>query len=133
SSVRCSGGLADGAAFAPGDTIAEVNGSARVLLTGERTALNFLQRLSAVATRTREFVNAANGRIAVLDTRKTTPTFRALEKYAVAIGGAVNHRMGLFDAILIKDNHVRLAGGVKSAVDRARAMDPHVSVEVEAQ
>ena len=95
--------------------------SRSALLIGERTALNFLQRLSGIATRTRQFVDAAAGRITVLDTRKTTPTLRALEKYAVAAGGGTNHRVGLFDAILIKDNHVRLAGGVEAAVERARA------------
>ena len=93
-------------------------GSARTLLTAERTALNFLQRLSGIATRARRFVDAAGGRITVLDTRKTTPTLRALEKYAVRAGGATNHRAGLFDAVLIKDNHVRLAGGVSAAVAR---------------
>lgn len=123
----------DGDRCAPGEEIATVIGLARALLTGERTALNFLQRLSGIATRARLFVNAAAGRITVLDTRKTTPTFRALEKYAVAAGGAANHRFGLFDAILIKDNHVRLAGGVKSAVARVRGSRPDVAVEIEAQ
>src|SRR5580765_2600697 len=119
----------DGDRCAPGEEIATVIGLARALLTGERTALNFLQRLSGIATRARLFVNAAAGRITVLDTRKTTPTFRALEKYAVATGGAANHRFGLFDAILIKDNHVRLAGGVAAAVARARQSHPKVPVE----
>jgi len=123
----------DGDRCAPGDDVAAVVGSARALLTGERTALNFLQRLSGIATRARLFVNAAAGRITVLDTRKTTPTFRALEKYAVAAGGAANHRFGLFDAILVKDNHVRLAGGVAAAVSRVRASHPNVPVEIEAQ
>jgi nicotinate-nucleotide pyrophosphorylase (carboxylating) len=123
----------DGDRCAPGEEVASVVGSARALLTGERTALNFLQRLSGIATRARLFVNAAAGRITVLDTRKTTPTFRALEKYAVAAGGAANHRFGLFDAILVKDNHVRLAGGVAPAVSRVRANHPHVPVEIEAQ
>jgi nicotinate-nucleotide pyrophosphorylase (carboxylating) len=123
----------DGERCAPGDEIAIVTGPARALLIGERTALNFLQRLSGIATRTRRFVDAAGGRITVLDTRKTTPTFRRLEKYAVAAGGGTNHRAGLYDAILIKDNHVRLAGGVEAAVARARAGSPTLSVEVEAQ
>ncbi len=123
----------DGDRCAPGEEVASVTGSARALLTAERTALNFLQRLSGIATRTRLFVNAAAGRITVLDTRKTTPTFRALEKYAVAAGGGANHRFGLFDAILIKDNHVRLAGGVVAAVARVRAKRPDVPVEIEAQ
>ncbi|HKT78710.1 MAG TPA: carboxylating nicotinate-nucleotide diphosphorylase [Vicinamibacterales bacterium] len=123
----------DGDICRPGDAVAEVTGLARTLLIAERTALNFLQRLSGIATRTHEFVDAAGGRITVLDTRKTTPTLRVLEKYAVIAGGATNHRRGLFDAILIKDNHVRLAGGVKQAVTRARAQQPHMPLEVEAQ
>ncbi len=91
------------------------------MLTAERTALNFLQRLSGIATLTRRYVDAAGGRITVLDTRKTTPTLRALEKYAVRAGGGSNHRSGLDDGILIKDNHVRLAGGVAEAVKRMKA------------
>ena len=106
---------------APATTIAEVVGTARALLVGERTALNFLQRLSGIATRARRFVDAAGGRITVLDTRKTTPTLRVLEKYAVRAGGATNHRVGLFDAILIKDNHIRLAGGVQRGGRARRA------------
>src|SRR5262245_29816071 len=123
----------DGDRCTPGVEIAEVVGAARALLTGERTALNFLQRLSGIATRSRQFVDAADGRIVVLDTRKTTPTMRALEKYAVAAGGAANHRQGLYDAILIKDNHVRLAGSVEAAVARARARRPDLPIEIEAQ
>ena len=123
----------DGDSCRAGDEIGEVTGSARALLVGERTALNFLQRLSGIATRARQFVDAANGRIGILDTRKTTPTLRVLEKYAVAVGGAINHRMGLFDAVLIKDNHVRLAGGVKAAVDLVRARWPGMRIEIEAQ
>ncbi len=118
---------------AGGEDIGEVVGNARALLAGERTALNFLQRLSGIATRARQFVEAAGGRITILDTRKTTPTLRVLEKYAVAVGGATNHRRGLFDAVLIKDNHVRLAGGVRAAVAKARESRPDLSVEVEAQ
>jgi nicotinate-nucleotide pyrophosphorylase (carboxylating) len=116
-----------------GHVIAELVGSARALLVGERTALNFLQRLSGIATRTRQYVDAAAGRIIVLDTRKTTPTLRTLEKYAVRAGGGTNHRFGLYDAVLIKDNHVRLAGGVKAAVARVRAYRPDLRIEVEAQ
>lgn len=123
----------DGERCEAGEAIAEVVGRARVLLMGERTALNFLQRLSGIATRARQFVEAAGGRTIVLDTRKTTPTLRALEKYAVVAGGATNHRMGLFDAILIKDNHIRLAGGVNAAVELARARAPELTLEVEAQ
>ena len=123
----------DGERCAAGDEVAIVTGAARALLVAERTALNFLQRLSGIATRTRQFVDAAAGRITVLDTRKTTPTFRALEKYAVAAGGGTNHRAGLYDAILIKDNHIRLAGGVGAAVAATRRRSPGLRVEVEAQ
>ncbi len=123
----------DGERCGPGDTIGELVGRARALLAGERTALNFLQRLSGIATRARQFVDAAAERTIVLDTRKTTPTLRALEKYAVRTGGATNHRVGLFDAILIKDNHVRLAGGVAVAVARARQCRPGSCIEVEVE
>jgi nicotinate-nucleotide pyrophosphorylase (carboxylating) len=123
----------DGDRCAPGDVIARVAGSAPTLLTGERTALNFLQRLSGIATRARLFVEAAGGGIVVLDTRKTTPTLRAIEKYAVRAGGGTNHRVGLFDAVLIKDNHVRLGGGVLNAVARVRERQPGVPIEVEVQ
>jgi nicotinate-nucleotide pyrophosphorylase (carboxylating) len=124
---------ADGQPCERGDTIAVVTGSARTLLVGERTALNFLQRLSGVATRARRFVEASGGRITILDTRKTTPMLRALEKYAVRAGGATNHRAGLYDAFLIKDNHIRLAGSVTSAVERARAHRPGMPIEIEAE
>jgi len=123
----------DGDRCVPGEVAAEITASARTLLVGERTALNFLQRLTGIATLTRRFVDASAGRITILDTRKTTPTLRALEKYAVGAGGGTNHRSGLFDAILIKDNHVRLAGGVGAAVARARAARPDLPIEVEAQ
>jgi nicotinate-nucleotide pyrophosphorylase (carboxylating) len=125
--------IGDGAACRAGDHIAAIAGAARTLLVGERTALNFLQRLSGVATRARRFVDAGGGRIVILDTRKTTPTLRLLEKYAVRCGGATNHRVGLFDAILIKDNHIRLAGGVAAAVAKARAHRPGMPVEIEAE
>jgi nicotinate-nucleotide pyrophosphorylase (carboxylating) len=125
--------IGDGGACRAGDHIAEIVGAARTLLVGERTALNFLQRLSGVATRARRFVEAAGARIVILDTRKTTPTLRLLEKYAVRCGGATNHRVGLFDAILIKDNHIRLAGGVSAAVAKARAHRPGMAVEIEAE
>ena len=121
----------DGDRCQPGDQIGQIVASARALLAGERTALNVLQHLSGIATRARQFVDLANGRIVVLDTRKTTPTLRALEKYAVGAGGATNHRMGLFDAILIKENHVRLGGGVSAAVAHARQHRPGLRVEVE--
>lgn len=123
----------DGAHVERGETVAVVTGKARALLTAERTALNLLQRLSGVATLTSQFVAAAGGRIVVLDTRKTTPLFRALEKYAVRCGGGTNHRMRLDDAILIKDNHKRLAGGITSAVTRALAASTGLRVEVEVE
>jgi nicotinate-nucleotide pyrophosphorylase (carboxylating) len=123
----------DGDRTEPGAVAAEVRGAAALMLTAERTALNFLQRLSGIATLTRRYVDAAGGRITVLDTRKTTPTLRALEKYAVRAGGGCNHRSGLDDGILIKDNHVRLAGGVAEAVKRMKAARQEMLVEVEAQ
>jgi nicotinate-nucleotide pyrophosphorylase (carboxylating) len=116
-----------------GARIAEVVGPAAALLTAERTALNFLQRLSGIATLASKYVDAAGGRIVVLDTRKTTPGLRLLEKYAVRAGGAVNHRTGLFDAVLIKDNHIALAGGVRAAVERVRQARADVPIEIEAQ
>ncbi len=123
----------DGAACQPGDVIAEVRGLAASMLTAERTALNLMQRMTGIATMTRRFVEAAQGRITILDTRKTTPTLRALEKYAVRAGGGTNHRGGLDDGVLIKDNHIRLAGGVQEAVRRMKAADPQMPIEVEAQ
>jgi nicotinate-nucleotide pyrophosphorylase (carboxylating) len=123
----------DGTLCSPGTIVAEMRGRADALLIAERTALNFMQRLSGIATLTRKFVDAAAGRITVLDTRKTTPLMRALEKYAVRAGGGTNHRFGLDDGILIKDNHVRLAGGVVTAVQRMRAANLNLPVEVEAQ
>jgi nicotinate-nucleotide pyrophosphorylase (carboxylating) len=123
----------DGDWCAPGQVVAEVVGAAAAMLTAERTALNFLQRLSGIATLTRRFVDAAAGGIKVLDTRKTTPTLRALEKYAVRAGGGVNHRAGLDDGILIKDNHLRLAGSVEEAVRRMKAARQEMPIEVEAQ
>ncbi|HVA84939.1 MAG TPA: carboxylating nicotinate-nucleotide diphosphorylase [Candidatus Saccharimonadales bacterium] len=116
-----------------GRVIGRIDGPARALLTGERTALNLLGRLCGIATLTSRFVDAVAGTGAViLDTRKTTPGLRALEKYAVRCGGATNHRMGLYDAVLIKDNHVAAADGVERAVRRARAAVPHRPIEVEA-
>jgi len=113
---------ANGDACADGEVLARVEGPARLLLTRERVALNFLQRLSGVATMARKFAEAVKGtRCEVLDTRKTTPGFRALEKAAAVAGGVVNHRMGLYDAILIKNNHIAAAGGVRAAIERARA------------
>jgi nicotinate-nucleotide pyrophosphorylase (carboxylating) len=123
----------DGSRCERGRDVAEVRGLAAALLTAERTALNFLQRLSGIATLTRQFVDATGGHITVLDTRKTTPVLRALEKYAVRAGGGVNHRSGLDDGILIKDNHIRLAGNIGRAVERMRKSNREMPTEVEAQ
>jgi nicotinate-nucleotide pyrophosphorylase (carboxylating) len=125
--------VADGDACEPGQIVAEVVGLARALLTAERTALNFLQRMSGIATLTRRFVDAAGGRIAVLDTRKTTPGLRAVEKYAVRCGGGTNHRQRLDDGVLIKDNHKRLAGGVGPALARVKTAQIDVPIEVEVE
>jgi nicotinate-nucleotide pyrophosphorylase (carboxylating) len=116
-----------------GTVVAEYLGDARPMLTAERTALNYAQRLSGIATLTRAFVDAAGGRTTVLDTRKTTPLMRVLEKYAVRAGGGVNHRSGLDDGILIKDNHIRIIGGVGDAVTRMRKANREMPTEVEAQ
>ena len=123
----------DGQRCERGTEVAEVRGQATALLTAERTALNFLQRLCGIATLTRQFVDLADGRITVLDTRKTTPILRALEKYAVRAGGGVNHRSGLDEGILIKDNHIRLVGSVGDAVKTMRKANREMPTEVEAQ
>ncbi|HAK54516.1 MAG TPA: carboxylating nicotinate-nucleotide diphosphorylase [Acidobacteria bacterium] len=123
---------ADGDTCAAGEVVVGLSGAARALLAGERTALNFLQRLSGIATLTRAFVTAA-GAVTVLDTRKTTPTLRQLEKYAVRVGGGTNHRFALDDGVLIKDNHIALAGGVGPAVRSARAANGGRSVQVEVE
>jgi nicotinate-nucleotide pyrophosphorylase (carboxylating) len=122
----------DGTRCQPGTVVAEYRGYAAAMLTAERTALNFLQRLSGIATHTRQFVDAGGGGITILDTRKTTPLLRALEKYAVRAGGGTNHRSGLDDGILIKDNHIRLAGGVTPAVTKMRKGNREMPTEVEA-
>ena len=115
-----------------GTQVLRIEGSARVLLTGERVALNLLQRLSGVATLTARYVEAVDGTgVKILDTRKTTPGMRALEKAAVRAGGGTNHRTGLYDAILIKENHIAAAGGVQAAIARARAAYPDLPLEVE--
>jgi nicotinate-nucleotide pyrophosphorylase (carboxylating) len=123
----------DAGSVAPGTVVAELEGPARVLLTGERTMLNLLCRLSGIATATRKLVDAVAGtRAQVIDTRKTTPGLRILEKYAVRCGGGSNHRFGLDDAVLIKDNHLALAGSIHEAVARVRERSGHmVKVEVE--
>jgi len=132
--VEFTGKLEDGAAFRRSDILACVEGPTLALLKGERTALNFLQRLSGIATVTRGFVDAVAGtKTRILDTRKTTPGLRLLEKYAVKTGGGTNHRLSLSDMVLIKDNHLRYVGSVAEAVRRARAsVRPGVRVEVEA-
>lgn len=123
----------DGDLVEPGDVIARLEGPLASILTGERTALNILQRLSGVATLTRRFVEAiADTSSTIVDTRKTTPGLRVLEKYAVTVGGGRNHRLGLDDGILIKDNHIAAAGGIRLAVERAREHSAHgLKIEVE--
>ena len=124
----------DGEAVAPGTDICSLKGSATALLTGERTALNFLQTLSAAATAARQYVDAVAGTGAtILDTRKTIPGLRDAQKYAVRCGGARNHRHGLYDAILIKENHITAAGGLRQAVEAARHKAPSVLLIVEVE
>ena len=126
----------DGAVLAGGETILEVRGAARSILTAERVALNFLQRLSGIATLTRQFVEAAGKyRAKILDTRKTTPGLRALEKAAVVAGGGANHRIGLYDMVLVKDNHVSASSGFSgfaSAIRQLREQRPGIRIEIEA-
>jgi len=123
----------DGNFVEEGDTIATFEGKLRDLLSGERTALNFLQRLSGIATCVRSYVDELkNKQVRLVDTRKTTPGWRVLEKYAVRVGGAHNHRMGLYDGVLIKDNHIAACRGIRKAVDRIRTRVSHlVKIEVE--
>jgi nicotinate-nucleotide pyrophosphorylase (carboxylating) len=123
----------DGSRVQRGEIVANISGDARAMLEAERTALNFLQRLCGIATLTARFVDAAHGGITILDTRKTTPGFRVLEKYAVVCGGGTNHRHRLDDGILIKDNHKRLAGGVGEASARAMRQSGGLQVEVEVE
>lgn len=122
----------EGQKVAPGATLARLSGPARALLAGERTALNLVQQLSGVATLTRRYVDAVEGTGArVVDTRKTIPGLRFLQKYAVTCGGGHNHRMGLYDAVLIKDNHIAVAGGVAAAVNAAKPSGLPIEVEVD--
>ncbi|MBG9802051.1 carboxylating nicotinate-nucleotide diphosphorylase [Brevibacillus laterosporus] len=125
----------EGSQVQKGDVIAEVTGSVQAILTGERLALNLLQRLSGIATRTQLFVREiSHTQARVVDTRKTTPGLRLLEKYAVRVGGGHNHRFALYDAVMIKDNHSKGAGGIKEAVRKAREAIPHtMKIEVEAE
>lgn len=126
--------MEEGAGLRPGAEVAVVGGALRAILAAERTALNFLGRLSGVATQARRFVDAVAGTGAVVrDTRKTTPGLRALEKYAARVGGAQNHRRGLFDAILLKDNHVAAVGGVVAAVRRGKDARPDLPLIVEVE
>ncbi|RKU36097.1 nicotinate-nucleotide diphosphorylase (carboxylating) [Candidatus Poribacteria bacterium] len=125
--------VSDGDAVTAGTPIAEVQGSAKAILIGERTALNFLQRLSGIATLTAQFVEAVSDYdTKIVDTRKTAAGWRAVQKYAVRVGGGSNHRFGLYDGVLIKDNHIVAAGGVHNAVRRAREVVPHTAkIEIE--
>jgi nicotinate-nucleotide pyrophosphorylase (carboxylating) len=125
----------DGTSVKKGDILAIVEGSTRSILLGERLALNLMQRLSGIATRTREYVEALEGLpTRLVDTRKTTPGHRMLEKYAVRVGGGHNHRFGLYDAVMIKDNHIKGAGGITQAIKAARAQIPHtMKIEVEVE
>jgi len=131
--VVVDGARREGERCQAGTELARVRGFAAAMLTAQRTALNFLQRLTGIATLTRDFADAGQGRITVLDTRQTTPTLRALETYAVRVGGGVSHRVGLDDGVLVDANHVRLAGGIAEAVARVRAADGELPVEVVAQ
>jgi nicotinate-nucleotide pyrophosphorylase (carboxylating) len=127
--------VTDGIRVERGTVLAVVEGSTHSILTGERLALNLLQRLSGIATKTNEYVTAAQGQqVRIADTRKTTPGHRTLEKYAVRIGGGANHRFGLYDAVMIKDNHIKAAGGITAAVRAAKSRIPHtMMIEVEAE
>jgi len=128
---RCS----DGDFVAAGAVIAEMSGNASSLLQGERVALNLMQRMSGVATLTAQYVRAVEGTKArIVDTRKTTPGLRILEKYAVRVGGGINHRTGLYDGVLIKENHIAAAGGIAEAIRRARGYIPHtLKIEIETE
>ena len=123
----------DGDSVTVGEMIVTIKGSYRTLLTGERVALNFLQRMSGIATMTSKFVEAVKGfKTEILDTRKTIPGLRILDKYSVKMGGGTNHRIGLYDMVLIKDNHIKVAGGISNAVDQIRKNSvPGIKIEVE--
>jgi nicotinate-nucleotide pyrophosphorylase (carboxylating) len=127
--------VSDGDTVEKGTVLAFVEGSTHSILTGERLALNLMQRLSGIATKTRAYVDAAAGfPVRIADTRKTTPGHRTLEKYAVRVGGGYNHRFGLYDAVMIKDNHIKAAGGITAAVAAAKSRIPHtMAIEVEAE
>lgn len=132
--VRIDWAAQDGERVAAGALLCQIEGRARALVTAERSALNFLQTLSATATATATYVDAARGtRAAILDTRKTLPGLRLAQKYAVRCGGGKNHRIGLYDAVLIKENHIAAAGSIQAAVARARTLHPGVLVETEVE
>ena len=132
--MRFDSTLSDGAQVVRGQTVLELNGPASAILVGERTALNFLGRMSGIATLTREFVDTIAGtRAAILDTRKTAPGLRAFDKLAVQHGGGINHRLGLYDMVLIKDNHIDYAGSLSRAVELARAAAHNLAIEIEAR
>lgn len=132
--IRLSWQVADGTHLAAGQTLCTLQGSARSLVTGERTALNFLQTLSATATQTYYYAQAiASTACRLLDTRKTLPGLRYAQKYATRTGGAFNHRMGLYDAYLIKENHIMAAGSIKKAISEARRLNPNLPVEIEVE
>jgi nicotinate-nucleotide pyrophosphorylase (carboxylating) len=132
--VRIEWAAADGTPMHAGQTVCRLKGPARAILTGERTALNFLQTLSGTATRTAQYVRAVAGTSAtILDTRKTIPGLRLAQKYAVRCGGGANHRMGLFDAVLIKENHIAASGSIAEAVGQARRLSPDLLLEVEVE
>ncbi len=133
-SVQLQWQLQDGAQFQPGEVLLLISGNARSIMTAERSALNFLQTLSATATRTAELLALVKHTdVKLLDTRKTLPGLRQAQKYAVRIAGGQNHRMGLYDAFLIKENHIAACGGIRAAVERARQQAPEMPVEVEVQ
>lgn len=124
--------VADGDEVKAGTEVVEIFGSCRAILTAERTALNIVQRMSGIATKTNVFMQAIeNYQTKILDTRKTVPGLRFLDKYAVKVGGGTNHRMGLYDLAMVKDNHIVAAGGIRRAVDLVREDNPHLEVEVE--
>ncbi|QGU00504.1 Quinolinate phosphoribosyltransferase [decarboxylating] [Candidatus Syntrophocurvum alkaliphilum] len=127
--------IEDGQPISEGDTIATVKGKTATLLTGERTALNFLQRLSGIATKTKQMTELIKyNKAEIVDTRKTTPGLRVLEKYAVSVGGARNHRFGLYDGVMIKDNHIKAVGSIQKAVTLVRNKIPHtINIEIEVE
>jgi nicotinate-nucleotide pyrophosphorylase (carboxylating) len=134
SSLTVKWNIEEGVKLSPNQTLVQIAGSARSILTAERTVLNFLQTLSAVSTMSQHYASLVkHTSVKLLDTRKTLPSLRSAQKYAVRIGGCFNHRMGLFDAFLIKENHIAACGGIDAAVSKAKALYPNKSVEIEVQ